>query len=286
MSADDRLVTFFARHPIFRTEEVLRFLDPGKTSDQGRRNLLHYHVRVGHIVPIRHGLYASVRPEHDPASVPVDSFLVASRCVGDAVLAYHTALEVQGYGYSVMQRFTFMTAHKVRPFAFRGQRFTAVPFPRVLVRRGAARFGVRQIDRQGVDVDVTNLERTLVDVLDRPDLGAGWEEIWRSLEGIPYFNLDEVVEYVVLLDNSTTAAKVGFYLEQHREELAVGDGHLARLRALRPKSTHYLDPAARRARRPARLVREWNLVVPTDVIERAWEEELGGPGEEGGELPA
>ncbi len=31
-------------------------------------------------------------------------------------------------------------------------------------------------------VRVTAFERTLVDVLDAPDLGGGWEEVWRSLE--------------------------------------------------------------------------------------------------------
>jgi hypothetical protein len=44
----------------------------------------------------------------------------------------------------------------------------------------------------------------LVDVLDRPDLSGGWEEIWRSLETIEYFDLDEIVAYARLLDNATT----------------------------------------------------------------------------------
>jgi len=290
MAADHRLETFLAKNPVFRTEEALRFLAPTETSDQVRRNLLHYHVRAGNILPIRHGLYASVRPGQDPGRVPVDAFLVASRCVADAVLAYHTALGLHVYAYSVTQHLAFLTAHKVRPFAFRGQRFTAVPFPRALVRRRAERFGVKHVDRLGVDVDVTGLERTLVDVLDRPDLGGGWEEVWRSLEGVPYFDLDQVVEYAALLGKATTASKVGFFLEQHRESLGVEERHLGRLRALRPKSKHYMDPPADRgsgARRPGRLVPEWSLVVPVDVIERSWEElaGLGGADREPPPMP-
>ena len=76
---------------------------------------------------------------------------------------------------------------------------------------------------------VTNLERTLVDVLDRPGLSGSWEEIWRSLESVEFFDLDKVVEYALLLGNATTAAKVGFFLEQHRETLMVEDRHLKEL---------------------------------------------------------
>ena len=42
--------------------------------------------------------------------------------------------------------------------------------------------GVESHHRHDVDVRVTGYERTLVNVLDRPDLTGSWEEIWRSLE--------------------------------------------------------------------------------------------------------
>ena len=35
-----------------------------------------------------------------------------------------------------------------------------------------------------------------------------------------FFNLNQVIEYASL-DNATTVAKVGFFLEQHRETLMV-----------------------------------------------------------------
>lgn len=72
------------------------------------------------------------------------------------------------------------------------------------------------MDRAGLSVRVTSLERTLVDVLVRPDLGGGWEEIWRSLEMVEFFDLDVVIDYTLLFENATTAAKVGFFLELRR----------------------------------------------------------------------
>ena len=55
----------------------------------------------------------------------------------------------------------------------------------------------REVDRAGLAVRVTSLERTLVDVLDRTDLSGGWEEIWRSLEMVEFFDLDVVIHPAV-----------------------------------------------------------------------------------------
>ncbi len=106
-------------------------------------------------------------------------------------------------------------------------------------------------------------------MLDRPDRGGGWEEVWRSLESVEYFDLDLVVEYALLLGNATTIAKVGFFLDQHRESLMVEKRHLRPLRAHRPRSPHYLD---RSTREPGQLIADWNLVVPLQVLERRWGE--------------
>ena len=78
-----------------------------------------------------------------------------------------------------------------------------------------------------------------------------------------------VAEYALCLGNATTAAKVGFSLDQHRQTLKVEDAHLRPLRELRPRQPHYLERGRRNA---GRLVADWNLVVPASVLQRSWEE--------------
>lgn len=114
---------------------------------------------------------------------------------------------------------------------------------------------------------VTSEARTLVDVLDRPDLGGGWEEVWRSLEGLSLVDGAAVLAYLEHLGNATTAALVGYFLEQHREYLDVHEAILKAIEGLRPKGRHYLD---RRA--GGRLAKRWNLIVPDSIWERRWEE--------------
>lgn len=131
--------------------------------------------------------------------------------------------------------------------------------------------GTMSAERSGLEIRVTSLERTLVDLLDRPSLGGTWEEIWRSLETVEFFDLDEVVEYTLSLENATTAAKVGFFLDQHRDTLMPDEAHIDRLRLLKPAQPHYMS---RSSGKTGRLMRDWNLIVPAEIVERRWEEFL------------
>jgi len=265
-----KLSDFFQRHPVFTVEELAACLrQRGTESRWTRKALLGHHEKQGHILRVRRGLYAVVPPGTTPETCPVDPYLVASKLAADAVLAYHTALAFHGKAHSVSEHFQYLTGRQRRPVTFRSYLFKAVLFPKALRRRRKETFGVKVTERAGLDVRVTSLERTLVDVLDRQNLGGGWEEIWRSLEAVEFFDLDQVVRYALLLDNATIAAKVGFFLEQHREALMVEDAHLRLLRRRRPKKPHYL---ARGGRAPGKLVADWNLIVPDEVLQRSWRE--------------
>ncbi len=264
-----RLADFFATHPVFTTEELTVFLARRDSrSPWTRKALLAHHEKQGRLLRVRRGLYCVVPAGANPATCSVDAYLLASKMADDAVLAYHTALEFHGKAYSVFEELQYLTGRAARPVTFRSHRFRPVRFPKKLKTQGQQLFGVKELDRAGIPVRVTSLERTLVDMLDRPDLGGGWEEMWRSLEGIEFFDLDVIVQYTLLLDNATTAAKVGFYLEQHKDRLMVDENRLEQLRARRPRKPHYLE----RTRRGGRLVSNWNLVVPVSVLERSWTE--------------
>lgn len=261
---------FFATHPVFSYKEFGAYLaDRDSRNVTTRWALLTHYVNTGRLLRVRRGLYVTVPPGQTPESVRPDPFLLAAKATPDAVLAYHTALEFHGKAYSAFHEFYYLTALATRTFQFAGETFKRVAFPKELVRKGQEHFGLELAERAGLQVRVTGLERTMVDVLSRPALGGGWEELWRSLESVEYFDLDQIVDYAVLLGNATTVAKVGLYLEQHAEVLMVDESYLDRLRSHAPRKPHYME---RSAREPGRLVDSWNLVVPVRILERSWEE--------------
>lgn len=263
---------FFRQHPVFTGDELGRHLSSGgDIGERARESLLAYHRKTGRVVRVRRGLYAVVPAGADAASYPIDPYLVGAKLTADAVLSHHTALAFHGRAHSLREQVIYSASRPLAPLTFRSLLYLGAGFPLALRRTGNESFGVVAGERAGLALRVTNLERTLVDVLDRPDLAGGWEEIWRSLESVEFFDLDQVVEYARRLGNATTAARVGFFLEQHRESLMVGERHLAALQELRPRQPHYLDRARRE---PGRLVARWNLVVPGDLLERTWAEVL------------
>ncbi|MFO7950169.1 MAG: type IV toxin-antitoxin system AbiEi family antitoxin domain-containing protein, partial [Candidatus Fermentibacteraceae bacterium] len=227
--------TFLARHPVFTRDELEDALRAEYSTDRNTANArLAHHVRAGHVIQIQRGLYASVPVGTDPASFIPDPWLVSSKLAEDAVIAYHSAFQFHGRAYTVSGEYIFVSNKMMRPKEFRGCRFRRVAPQKALRMEGRELFGVETVDRLGHDIRVASLDRSLVDMLDRPDLGGGWEEIWRSAESVEYYDIQQVVEYVLLLRNATTAAKVGFFLEQHQVELMVQDRQLDRLREARP----------------------------------------------------
>jgi len=267
-----KLEIFFQSHPVFTGPELSHFLASYKpVGARDRESLLAYHKKKGRVIQVRNNLFAVVPSKADPSTYPVDSFLLAARMTKDAVLAFHTALEFNGHAYSAQHILRYLALRPVPPVKFRKTAFQGTKFPTALIRKEKTAFEVVTMERLGMELTVTSLERTIVDVLDRPNLSGSWEEIWRSLESVGFLDLDKVVAYTLLLENATTAAKVGFYLEQHRESLMVEDKYLKILRDLSPKQPLYLE---RSNRRTGRLVAGWNLVVPTEILDRAWAEVL------------
>ena len=253
---------------VFTHAEFVAAHTAGGRSRHTSDGLLANHVAAGRLLRIRRGLYAVVPPGANAVAVSPDPYLVATRLREDAVVAYHAALAFHRTAYSIWSRIPYLTASRVRSFEFRGQEYVGVQAP--LAVRALPDFGAGVVVRPyaGGDARVTSLERTLVDLLHSPEHGGGWEEIWRSLETVEFFDLQAIAEYTLRLGSALTAARVGFFLEQHREEWMVEGKHLEPLVRVAPAQPRYLGPD----RESGKLIRPWNLVVPEYVLERRWEE--------------
>ncbi|MBW2261118.1 MAG: transcriptional regulator, partial [Deltaproteobacteria bacterium] len=263
-------IDYFATHPVFRFEDFVSSHTEGRArSVQASQAVLKQHVRAGNLLHVRRGLYVVVPRGESPDTVQVDPFLLAGHVTADAVVAYHAALQLHGKAHSVSRRFTYLTLTRAKVFEFRGAEFVPVPVPPPLRELPDLGGGLVEKRRSGLGVRVTTLERTLVDVLHAPRHGGGWEEIWRSLETVEFFDLDAVTAYLLKLHSAVAVARVGFFLEQHRDQLMVEEHHLARLQEHAPSHPMYLD---RSKREPGRLLARWNLVVPEWVLNRTWAE--------------
>jgi predicted transcriptional regulator of viral defense system len=218
--------------------------------------------RQGRIQRVKRGLYLRT----DPDDEAVDFLTLAARMSPDAALAFHTALECHGLAQSYFETLYFVTWTKAKPLEFRGRHFIPVRPSAALRNREPTETWTEEMERRQLTVRVTTVERTLADVMDRPDLSGGLEEVWRSCSSIQGLDLRELESYVRAVGSRVLAAKVGLFLDRHRDVLAVSQAQLERLRALGPEVPVYMERG-----RPGKVVREWNLVAPAELLAGAWD---------------
>ena len=144
-----------------------------------------------------------------------------------------------GAAYSVFGQFTYITAQKSKPFEFQGQWFQSVAVSTALQKKQKTQASVGTIDRQGVMLRVTSPARSFVDALDRIELCGGWEEVCRSISHLSVLNINEVIEYCLLLENARLNATVGYFLSQREGAFAVSEEQLKPLLKAIPKTPQY-----------------------------------------------
>src|SRR5262245_51435275 len=115
MAATMKPTDFFSRHPVFRFEEFRQaHQSSGTRSPETTGSVLKQHVAAGNLINVRRGLYARVSAGADAATFRVDPYLLASRLTPDAVIAYHSALQLLGKAHSQSQRLTYLSAHRAK----------------------------------------------------------------------------------------------------------------------------------------------------------------------------
>ena len=256
---------FFSDNPVFRREEYAAAVGR-KPSDKVVSAMLAQHLRAGNIQRIARGVFASVPAYAKELNWMVDGYLAASRLRRDGIIGYHSALEMHGYAYSDWFRVQVLTLGK--PGTYVNSKIAC----EFISCRGSYEYmnktGVTTIERSGLGVSVTTLERTLVDVFDRYDLAGGIEELFNSIDLIVRINANRLIEQVRARSNATVAGAIGFWLERNQKRLRVPTQTLEELRALSPMNLRY---ALGSEKCKNKAVKDWNVILPLDVVEPSFE---------------
>lgn len=254
---------FFQTHPVFTLDQFRRAVG-GSSTAATVRTLVKYHLGRGHLKLVEQRLYAAVPPGSDPRRFIPDRFLVAAALREDAVLAYHSALELLGYAHSTYRDTYYFTGRRRKDLVLGGGKVRALLHPKPLRDKGEEGYGVETRERLGVKLKLAGPERTLVDCLASPRYAGGLEEVFQSAGGIPMLDLERLWGYLERLGQRRLFAILGFFLEGAAQRLFVPPEFLDRLTKKLPSSPTYLD----RRKRGGRLQPRWNLVVPARWGER------------------
>jgi predicted transcriptional regulator of viral defense system len=260
--------TFFSTTPVFGRIEFAKAFGR-RSGDRAVTELLKYHLRVGNVRRIARGVFASVPKGTRPGTGTVDRFLAASRLRIGAVVAYRSALELHGCAITPTNEVQLIAPGEpglveTSDFACR---FVSRP------SHHSAGDGMTTVDRQSLPVNVTTLERTLVDLFDRYDLAGGAEDLFRSLDIVvdreTPLDVATLLDFAKRLGNATAVGVLGYWLDREQHPLGVPAAALEELRSLAPRHVRYALGAS-----PGHgsVASGWNVILPIDIIARYFDD--------------
>jgi predicted transcriptional regulator of viral defense system len=245
--------SFFYNHAVFRKAELAAYLGQEEYSTPVA-NFLYYYTKKGKIIRLGRSIFAVV----SPTKSKINPYLLAGKITRDAVVADHSALCYWTGNRTIPSCFYYMAKSPWKWFIRQNTAYCGITTPRGIQQAKQEKLGICEETIEGTTFRITGPERTLVDVLNSPKRCGGWKTAWQALESLPNIKLDLVLEYLKSLNNATATAKVGYYLDEHRDQFQLTDGQINELIALRPKQPCYVD---RSKRHNGVFIKRWNLII-------------------------
>jgi predicted transcriptional regulator of viral defense system len=212
-------------------------------------------AKAGWLARVRRGVYVPVPVESASPDVPLDdAWSVAARLFAPCYIGGWSAAEHWGLTEQIFRATCVMTTTRPRDRrpTLRGSAFELHTVPQDRL------FGLKTVWRGQARVQVSDVARTLADMLADPQLGGGIRHVSDMLATLlreHAADAPRLIEYIERIGNGAAFKRLGFMLEaRHPEQASLIDACRSRLTSGYVK----LDPKL-----PAvRLVTAWRLWVP------------------------
>jgi predicted transcriptional regulator of viral defense system len=191
------------------------------------RKLAHELVRKQWLQRLRRGTYLLNPSQHGPDALPdTDPLRVGSRLVEPYYFGYATAAELRGLLPQASRVYFIVTTVRWVPSRAMGIEFRSV---HVSPRRF---FGAERLRRRGVTISVSNLERTILDCLERPEYAGGLPGVVQIL-GLakPRLDWSRLGSYLDRIGNRSLALRAGYLVERVRPSVPAPEGWVRKRRA-------------------------------------------------------
>ena len=218
-------------------------------------------LKAGWVRRLKRGVYLIVPLEAGIARQwTEDAFVIACSLAQPAAVAYWSAMRHWNWTTQAPQTVFVQTTQR----KWRSERtILGVSYRFIPVVPGKF-FGVRRERLGAKTFVVTDREKTLLDILDRPDLSGGMPEVFGAVatasSEIDWKRLDE---YLGQFPNRTVPKRLGALAESLSLDIPDRDARLARWRELISEGVTLLDPDG--SRTLGRINSEWGIRMNTPV---------------------
>lgn len=213
----------------------------------------------GWLSRVKRGFYVPIPLDSRTADVPLeDAWVIAERLFSPCYIGGWSATEYWGLTEQIFRTIVVMTTKKPRN---RNPNFKGTSFLLKTISEKKM-FGLKSVWRKEIKVLVSDPTRTIVDMLDDPQLGGGIRstvDILKNYLKSENKNMDSLIEYASRLGNGAVFKRLGFILERFGpDEKQAINACKSRL----TKGNSKLDPNL-----PAdKLITRWRLWVPQNWV--------------------
>jgi predicted transcriptional regulator of viral defense system len=209
----NEILTYFNEQDIkcFDYEQAKKALP--KSKDSALRELLRDMTRRGLLMRVKRGLYYVIPYEQDPENFMPDWHLLAGHLVNGVnyYIGYYSALQIHNLITQPSLKEQIVVAEQLKPSTLKVKN-TNFQF---IYHNEQHFFGAKKIWIDNFNkVICSDLEKTIVDCLFKPDYAGGIVEIARAIhiarEKIKY---DILLDYVIKFNSQAVIKRLGFLLE-------------------------------------------------------------------------
>ncbi len=202
------------------------------------------------------GLYIVVH-EASRARHILDPFEAIQSIHGeDVVFCYGTALYLHGLSrYGRLTHYYVVAARKPMRQTL-GQ--ITVLFVKARMRDEQS---IIRRKHHGHPIRFTDLERTIIECINRPKYAQGWENVVHALDAVKDIRVKQLLDYIKELDSPTLAAKTGVVLDHYKEQWRISESELIGLQQYIPRT-----PARFKRGSTGTLNKRWNIIVPPELF--------------------
>lgn len=260
----NQILTYFNEQDLqcFDYEQAKRALPQSK--DSALRELLRDMTRRGLLMRVKRGLYYVIPYEQDPETFMPDWHLLAKCLVNNAdyYIGYYSALQIHNLITQPSLKEQIVVSTQVKPPTIKVK---DIEFQFIYYNEqhffGAKKIWIDNFNK----VLCSDLEKTIVDCLFKPDYSGGIVEIARAIyisrEQINYITL---LEYVIKFNSQAVIKRLGFLLDLlHIETNIIQD-----LQSIRTKSVAMLDTELPKS---GKINSKWSIQqnIETETIKTA-----------------
>ena len=235
------------RLKIFHKKDVVAFIK----DENAVKEILRRYKKQGFISQVRRNLY--VATDLATKANITNKFEIAGHITSSSYLAYHAALEYHGLAHQVFYRLYVSSNEVFRNFDYDGISY--------IFCQSKSDIGIVSPVTDSF-VRVTDLERTVLDCINRIDLSGGLEEMVNCFAIITYINERKLLDYLNCFDKQFLYQKTGFILGYFQKEMKLSNIFFEHCKSKIGNSTRYLT----NTQESNTYFKKWKLCAPQNIL--------------------